>query len=163
MTGGIFPLVFDAKKSTPGTRILPATQATIATLIATLFDGLMDSNHGRTDTNIHKVAQIGEYCGGIPKGTVQVGINVGSCVGEKSSTCLYWMELRDPNHDRGSSTDFSFIKVSRSVELNKKIKQLTSRMTLFLKPGPGGCSPKVDSGAPHLSNNWGQPEIALKS
>ena len=82
---------------------------------------------------------------------------------EKSCRCLYWMELRDPNHDRGSFTDFPFIKVSRSVELNKKIKQLASRMTLFLKPGPRGCSPKVDSGAPHLLNNWGQPKIALTS
>ena len=79
-----FPLGFDTKKSTPGTRIPPATHATIATLIATLFDGVMDSNHGRTDTNIHKVAQIGEYCGGIPKGTVRAGINVGSCAGGKA-------------------------------------------------------------------------------
>lgn len=45
------------------------------------IDGVMDiyKNHGRTGTNIHKVAQIGGYCGGIPKGTVRVGLNVGSC------------------------------------------------------------------------------------
>ena len=41
------------------------------------------ANHGTTDTNIHRVAQIGGYCEGIPKGTVRVGINVGSCVGKK--------------------------------------------------------------------------------
>ena len=57
--------------------------------VANLFaiDGLMHiaSNHGRTDTNIHKVTQIGGYCEGIPKGTVRVGINVGSCVGKKAA------------------------------------------------------------------------------
>ena len=73
------------------------------------------------------------------------------------------MELRDPNHDRRSSNDFSFVKVSRLVELNKKIKQLASSMTLFLKLVPRGCSQKVDNGAPYLLNNWGQTEIALTS
>ena len=51
------------------------------------IDGLMHiaQNHGRTDTNIHRVGQIGGYCEGIPKGTVRVGINVGSCVGKKAA------------------------------------------------------------------------------
>ena len=51
------------------------------------IDGLMHiaSNHGRTDTNIHKVTQIGGYCEGIPKGTARVGFNVGSCVGSKAA------------------------------------------------------------------------------
>ena len=31
---------------------------------------LIASNHGRTDTNIHKVTQTGGYCEGIRKGTV---------------------------------------------------------------------------------------------
>jgi len=43
------------------------------------------SNHGKTDTNIHRTTQIGGYCEGIAKGTVRVGINVGSCAGYKSS------------------------------------------------------------------------------
>ena len=46
---------------------------------------LIASNHGRTDTNIHKVTQIGGYCEGIHKGTVRVGINVGRCVGRKAA------------------------------------------------------------------------------
>jgi len=39
-------------------------------------------NHGKTDTNRHKTSQIGGYCQGIPEGIVQVGINVGDCVGK---------------------------------------------------------------------------------
>ena len=51
------------------------------------IDGLMliYRNHGKTDSNIHKVTQIRGYCEGIPKGTVRVGINVGSCVGQKAA------------------------------------------------------------------------------
>ena len=51
------------------------------------IDGLMHiaQNHGRTDTNIHRVAQIGGYCEGIRKGNIRVGINVGSCVGKKAA------------------------------------------------------------------------------
>ena len=51
------------------------------------IDGLMliARNHGRTDTNIHRVAQIGGYCEGIAKGIVRVGIKVGSCVGKKAA------------------------------------------------------------------------------
>ena len=51
------------------------------------IDGLMNiaSNHGKTDSNIHKVTQIGGYCERIPKGTVRVGINVGNCVGKKGA------------------------------------------------------------------------------
>ena len=35
------------------------------------------TNHGRTDTNVHKHSQIGGYCEGIGKGTVRVGLVVG--------------------------------------------------------------------------------------
>ena len=51
------------------------------------IDGLMHiaQNHGRTDTNIPKVTQIGGYCEGIRKGTVRVGFNVGSCVETKAA------------------------------------------------------------------------------
>ena len=51
------------------------------------IDGVMhiSSNHGRTDTNIHKVTQIGGYCERIAKGTVRVGINVGNCVVRKAA------------------------------------------------------------------------------
>ena len=51
------------------------------------IDGVMHihANHGRTDSDIHKVTQIGGYCEGIPKGTVRVGINVGSCAGSKAA------------------------------------------------------------------------------
>jgi len=55
------------------------------------IDGLahIASNHGKTDTNIHRTTQIGGYCEGISKGTVQVGINVGDCVGKKSGSDAY--------------------------------------------------------------------------
>ena len=43
------------------------------------------SNHGKTDTNIHRTTQIGGYCEEIAKGTVRVGINVGKCVGTKAA------------------------------------------------------------------------------
>ena len=46
---------------------------------------LIYRNNGKTDSNIHRVGQIGGYCEGIPKGTVRVGINVGSCVGRKAA------------------------------------------------------------------------------
>ena len=46
---------------------------------------LIYRNHGKTDSNIHRVAQIGGYCEGIPKGTVRVGFDVGSCVGKKAA------------------------------------------------------------------------------
>ena len=46
---------------------------------------LIYRNHGKTDSNIHRVAQIAGYCEGIPKGTVRVGINVSSCVGKKAA------------------------------------------------------------------------------
>ena len=40
---------------------------------------VIQTNHGRTDTNIHKHSQIGGYCEGIGKGTVRVGLMVGDC------------------------------------------------------------------------------------
>ena len=51
------------------------------------IDGVMhiQVNQKRTDSNIHRVGQIGGYCKGIPKGTVRVGINVGTCVGKKAA------------------------------------------------------------------------------
>jgi len=45
------------------------------------IDHILES-HRRTDTNRHKTSQIGGYCQGIPSGIVQVGINVGNCVGK---------------------------------------------------------------------------------
>ena len=44
------------------------------------------TNHGRTDTNVHKHSQIGRYCEGIGKGTVRVGLVVGDCLGYKSGS-----------------------------------------------------------------------------
>jgi len=55
------------------------------------IDGLVHiaSNHGKTDTNIHRVHHIAGYCQGISAGTVRVGINVGDCVGKKSGSDAY--------------------------------------------------------------------------
>ena len=47
------------------------------------------TNHGRTDTNIHKHSQIGGYCEGIGKGTVRVGLVVGDCFGFNSGSDAY--------------------------------------------------------------------------
>ena len=47
------------------------------------------TNHGRTDTNVHKHSQIGGYCEGIGKGTVRVGLVVGDCPGFKSGSDAY--------------------------------------------------------------------------
>ena len=50
---------------------------------------VIGSNHGKTDTNIHKHSQIGGYCEGIGKGTVRVGLVVGDCPGYKSGSNAY--------------------------------------------------------------------------
>lgn len=47
------------------------------------------SNHGRKDSNIHRVHYIGGYCQGISAGAVRVGINVGDCAGKKSGSDAY--------------------------------------------------------------------------
>ena len=46
-------------------------------------------NHGRTDSNVHRVHYIGGYCQGISAGAVRVGINVGDCVGIKGGFDAY--------------------------------------------------------------------------
>ena len=82
VAGGIFPLGFDAKKSTPGTRIPQATQATIATLLMAWWIFLQTTEEPiPTFTKLNSEG----YYGGIPKGIVRVGINVGSCVGKKAA------------------------------------------------------------------------------
>ena len=82
MAGGIFPLGFDVKKSTLGTRIPQATQATIATLLMALWISLQTTEDPiPTFTKLHSEG----YCEGIRKGIVRVGINVGSCVGKKAA------------------------------------------------------------------------------
>ena len=47
------------------------------------------SNHGRKDSNIHRVHYIGGYCQGISAGAVRVGINVGDCASKKSGSDAY--------------------------------------------------------------------------
>jgi len=47
------------------------------------------TNHGRTDTNIHKHSQIGGYCEGLGYGTVRVGLLIGDCNGFKSGSDGY--------------------------------------------------------------------------
>ena len=50
---------------------------------------VIHTNHGRTDTNVHKHSQIGGYCEGIGKGTVRVGLVVGDCFGFNSGSDAY--------------------------------------------------------------------------
>ena len=50
---------------------------------------VISTNHGRTDTNVHKHSQIGGYCEGIGKGIVRVGLVVGDCHGFKSGSDAY--------------------------------------------------------------------------
>ena len=50
---------------------------------------VIQTNHGRTDTNIHKHSQIGGYCEGIDNGTVRVGLLVGDCPAYKSGFDAY--------------------------------------------------------------------------
>jgi len=55
------------------------------------IDGLVHiaANHGRKDTNIHRVHYIGGYCQGLSKGAIKVGIRVRDCPGMKSGSDAY--------------------------------------------------------------------------